>query len=177
MESEQLKQEFSLVAEKDISLLAKELVALMRAAFARGAYFQMRVKGYSMNPFIKEGDMVTISGPRSFSDTFGRIAAFSSGEGDNLFIHRIVGKKEGFYLEKGDNSFGSARIVAVENILGYVVKVERQDNDVSFGLGKERLIIASLSRMNALIPFVCPWRLLPFKIRKAIKSFLWQRLR
>lgn len=165
--------ESSLIAEKEISLSGKDLIALMGDTLAKGGYFKMKVKGSSMFPFIKEGDMITISPLKNSSVGLGKIVAFVGKNESNLIIHRVVGRSKGSYLIKGDNAFGAKALTPSEDILGCVVKIERDDGrNIRFGLGRERLIIALLSKMNAFYSVFCFWRMLPFTVRKAIKSRL-----
>ena len=128
------------------------------------AYFRFRVRGFSMNPFIKNGDIVTISPLFNLSTVFGRPVAFIHHEIDDLIVHRVVGKIGNRYFIKGDSSFKIDGLIPRKDILGVVTKVERQGKKIIFGLGIERFIIAFLNRIN-LFRFI-------FRAHRAVFSFV-----
>ena len=144
------------------------LAGLVKAAFNKGAPFRFQVKGFSMYPFIKDGDVVTISPLSNPSVGLGRAVAFINPKTERLIIHRVVGKRANHYLIKGDNVTKEITLIPRENILGRVTKVERDGNERFLGLGPERFIIAFLSYRKFLpIPH---WagRFTPHFIRRLI---------
>ncbi|MHC4124557.1 MAG: hypothetical protein ACYSSI_13355, partial [Planctomycetota bacterium] len=112
------------VREGDFFLYGQALSELVKSTVRKGAFFRFRVKGFSMSPFIKNGDVVTIS-PLSNSSTIGlgRIAAFAYPMTRRLIVHRIVGRRFNNYIIKADTSPKIDGLVSRENILGIVVKV------------------------------------------------------
>ena len=166
------KENFTLVIEKEISFSGKGLIELMEATFAKGACFRLGVRGFSMSPFIRDSDVLTLSALRNSSIAFGKTVVFIASKTNKLVIHRIVGRNNGFYLIKGDNVFNAGGLVPKENILGCVTKIERNGRDIFFGLGRERLIIALFSRIRAGYLILWFWRLFPLSIRNAIKSII-----
>ena len=113
-----------------------------------------------MSPFIKEGDLVTISPPLVPSPGVGRMVAFVQPGAEKLFIHRVVGRRGDSYLIKGDSTTGRGDLVPTENILGWVTRVERNGKEISLGLGPERFLIAFLTRNELLFPILLPvWKL------------------
>ena len=82
-----------------------------------------------MSPFIKDGDVLTIS-PLSSSPGIGDVVAFIYPETGRLVIHREIGKKGGSYLIKGDNALETDGLVHKENIFGFVKRVERKGKKV-----------------------------------------------
>ena len=144
------------------------LAGLVKAAFNKGAPFRFQVKGFSMYPFIKDGDVVTISPLSNPSVGLGRTVAFINPKTERFTIHRVIGKRANCYLIKGDNIPEEAVLIPRENILGCVTKVERDGNERFLGLGPERFIIAFLSHRR-LLP-IPPWagRFIPHFIRRLI---------
>ena len=125
-----------------------------------------------MSPFIRDGDVVTISSLSKSPIDFGKSAAFIDSKTHKLVIHRIIGKNNGLYLIKGDNAFGADGLIPEENILGCVTKVERNGKNIFLGLGWERLIIALFSKIRVWSFALFFWRLLPLFIRNIIKSVI-----
>jgi len=125
-----------------------------------------------MSPFIKDGDVVTISPIHISSPSIGDVVAFIYKETGKLLIHRVVGKSGESYLTRGDNTLEGDGLIYSANILGYVTRVERNGKKVSLGLGPERFLIACLARKGLLSSLVLPiWRVFPSIIRKSLKLF------
>jgi hypothetical protein len=169
---EESDAEFSSTTEKDISLPGKELIELIRLAFARGACFRMRVKGFSMSPFVRNSDVVTIAPLCQTRISRGSIAAFVNPKTGQLIIHRVVGKNRKSYLIKGDNAPRVDSLIPEDSILGCLTKIERNGRNVSFGLAWERSIVALLSRARVWYLALRIFRLLPLPIRNSVKSML-----
>lgn len=102
-----------------------------------------------MSPFIRNGDIVTVS-PASDAHT-GDIAAFTRPESDRLVIHRVIGTQGNSLFIKGDNLSTMDGLIPKSNILGRIVKIERNGKSLRLGLGPERRLIALLSRTGLLL--------------------------
>ncbi len=123
-----------------------------------------------MHPFIRNEDIVTITLFRNASPRPGDVVAFTYPRINKLIVHRIVKKKGDYFLIKGDNLPNSDGFIHRSNILGRVIKVERNGKPVLIGLGIERFLISFFSRRgsmyNLLLPF---WKLVrPIKKLKKI---------
>jgi len=159
------RPEFSIVKGSDLPLSGPALVQLLRAVLGKGAPVRFRAKGFSMSPFIKNEDVVTLSPLKDVSPSVGDVIAFVLQGTDKFCVHRVVGKKGNLYITKGDNSSEADESVLNENILGFVTRVERDGKEVFLGLGPERFLIAFLSRKGLL------FRLL-FPVWKVIRGFV-----
>ncbi|MFC1714686.1 S24/S26 family peptidase [Candidatus Poribacteria bacterium] len=156
MRSQISKPAVSDIKEGELSLSRQVLVELIQAVFAKGALFRFRAKGSSMHPFIRNGDLVTISPLSDTSLRIGDVVAFIRPGRGNLVIHRVVRKIGDSLSIKGDNgSPGDGEIVPRAKILGRVTRVERNGKEVLLGFGSERLLIAFLNR-NALLAKFLP---------------------
>jgi hypothetical protein len=112
-----------------------------------------------MQPFIREGDVVTVSPLRGAAPRLGDVVAYAELEGDRVVVHRVVGTRGGAWLVKGDNNPGADGLVVPAQIIGRVTRVERGGRDVSLGLGPERWLIARLARSGLLWSCLLPvWR-------------------
>ena len=140
-----------LIKKEKIDLSNADLVDLMREVLARGGKFRFQAKGASMSPFIKAGDILTIFPVKDTKSGIGKIVACLEAQQEKLLVHRIVAKKNGAYLIKGDNSDNQSDGWFYEqSILGVVGKVERGQRTISLGLGWERWLIAFLSKKGIL---------------------------
>lgn len=169
MKPEPAKPEFSVIKGSDLSLSGRALVDLLRAVLNKGVPVRFQAKGFSMSPFIRDKDVVTISPMKSTKPGLGQIIAFSRPETGGLCIHRIVRKRDGMYVTKGDNTSQTEECVPRENILGFVTSVERDGSRVFMGLGPERYLVAFLGRRGLLFPLLLPlWKVIrPFVRRSA----------
>ncbi len=145
--------------EEPRSRRAPPLKELMRSVIEKGVPFRFRARGLSMHPFIRDRDIVTLvplnmHGPLRVGD----VVAFRQPHADKLAVHRIVQRRNGSFLIKGDNVHVPDGLIALENILAVAVTVERKGRRVGGGLGPARGLLAYLSRNNML--WACNPRLL-----------------
>jgi hypothetical protein len=146
-------------------LFSQQLEQLMRGVLDKGAAFRFQSKGFSMSPFIKDGDILTIAPMQRCTPSFGDVVVFIHPHNGRLIIHRIIGKKAGSYRTKGDNAPEEDSLISREAILGLVTSVERDGKKLFLGLGPDRFIIAFVTR-NGLLPLLNRlWRLVRFFIR------------
>lgn len=171
MKSESLEKEYTALKKEELILSGEVLVDLLKATLAKGLSLRFEAKGFSMTPFIKNGDVVTVAPLNHQPISIGKPAAFIHPLTKKLVIHRVIGRSQGTYLIKGDNIFEPDRSVRKENILGWVSRVERNNREFFWGAGLERLAIALLSRLNLLPLILWSWRrFIPYSIRKKIIS-------
>ena len=143
----------------ELPLSGQALLELLQAILARGLPFRFRARGLSMFPFIRDGDIITVSPLAGNMPRIGDVLAFTHPETGKLLVHRIVGITGIFFLPKGDNGFYIDGFVPKEGILGCVTNVERDGKVRLLGFGPERLLIACLSRMGILRPLLSRiWR-------------------
>ena len=131
--------------EKGLSLGGPAVIELLQTVLSKGRPFRFRAKGFSMSPFIKDRDIITVYPLNGIKPGMGEIVAFVHPYSNRLVVHRIVGKRENRYLIKGDNLPGADALVPERNILGRVQKVERDGSEVILGLGTERFLIVFFS--------------------------------
>jgi hypothetical protein len=133
------------------SISGAALAELLRDVLRKGAPFTFRAGGFSMSPFIKDGDDITLFPLNGISPGLGDVVAFIHKGNGMPFIHRVVGKKGNAYLLKGDNATETDGFIPESDILGCVRMVERKGLRVFFGLGPERFLIAYLNRRGILL--------------------------
>ena len=168
MSSQGTKPKFAIVKGSELSLSGPALVQLLRAVLDKGAPARFWAKGFSMSPFIKNEDVVTLYPLQNASPGVGDVIAFVLRETDKLCVHRVVGKKGDFYVTKGDNSSEADESVPRENILGFVTRVERGGKEVFLGLGPERFLIGFLGGRGLLLPLILPvWKVVRLFIKRS----------
>ena len=155
--------------EQEFFLSGAVTIELIQAAFAKDVFFRFKAKGFSMSPFIRDNDIITLS-PVSLSPIgLGKAVACVCPMHKKLLVHRIVGRRGNHYLIKGDNVPNPDCLVDKGRILGCVTAIERKNKTFLFGLGPERIIIVFLSRI-VLFSFASSlWRITPEFLRRFIK--------
>lgn len=171
MKLEEIDSGFLAIREEEFLLSGQSLATLVQATLAKGSCLRFTVKGFSMLPFIRDSDVVTISPLRNVSLISGRVIAFINPQTAKLVIHRLLGRYNGCYRVKGDSVFSADGLIPRENILGYITKIERNGRNVSFGLGPERCIIAFLSKTVFPLVLRC-WSVMPPAIRSTVKCLI-----
>jgi len=132
------------------------LLELMQAVLGKGVPFRFQSKGLSMQPFIREGDVVTVSPLRGAGLRVGDVVAYAALEAERVVVHRVIGRNGRDLLIKGDGNAGADGLIAETQILGRVTRVERDGRKVHLGLGPERWLIARLARSGLLWSYLLP---------------------
>jgi len=157
-----------LLRKSALSLSGPALKELMQAVLRKNVPFRFRASGFSMAPFIKDGDVLTVSPVPDPPPGLGDVAAFLHPVSGRLAIHRIVAQKKSGYRLKGDGTDAADGLVPQANIIGIIRKVERNGHRVLLGLGPEKILIALLSGMGLLSQLVHPLWLL-FKTLRGVR--------
>ena len=130
---------------------------LLRGMMERGVPLRTTVRGFSMTPFIRDQDVLTIAPMNGRAPCVGEVVAFVQPNSGRLAVHRVIEARDGAWLIRGDNSPERDGFIPRENILGVVMRVERDGNDVHVGLGVERAWIAVLNRGAGLMRLKQIW--------------------
>ena len=152
------------------SISGAALAELLREVLRKGLPFTFRASGFSMSPFIKDGDDLTLFPLNGISPGLGDVVAFIHKGTGMPFIHRVVGMKENVYLLQGDNAAETDGLISESDILGCVRMVQRKGLRVFLGLGPERFLIAYLNRRGLLLPLIDT--LGKFRLLARIREFL-----
>jgi hypothetical protein len=105
-----------------------ELHGLGKALADSGASFRVEVRGLSMYPSLKDGDVVEVRPVQIGEVELGDVVFFRSG--DRLLAHRVVGitvDDRGTHLRtRGDSFRQEDPLVSEANLVGLVTVVSRQ---------------------------------------------------
>jgi signal peptidase I len=135
---------------EEIPLSGPALAELLQAVMKKGIPFTFRVSGTSMFPFIRDGDVVTVSPQEGRAPRFGDVVLRLAADGQQVLVHRVIGTNGGAYLTRGDASSLADGPAALEHVLGRVVALKRRGRVLVSGLGPERYLIAATSRSGIL---------------------------
>lgn len=135
----------------ELAVNGKGLLNLMTAVLDRGAAFRFKARGFSMAPFIRDGDIITVEPVNRAHYGKGTIAAFTRPQTGQLVVHRIISvARDAVYIIGDNNADCTDGWVPIKNLLGSVTRIDRNGQRVWLGLGIERYLIAWLSGSNQL---------------------------
>ena len=134
----------------ELPLSSFALSELLEAVVERGCRLRFQVRGYSMFPFIRDGDVVTVGPWRPSRFSHGQVLAFRNPSSEDLCVHRVVARKGDSLLLRGDAADQADGLVPSDGVLGRVTSVERDGCKLALGLGSERFLIALLSRTGIM---------------------------
>jgi hypothetical protein len=83
-----------------LSISREEFAALAGEIVGQGKSFSFRAHGRSMTPFIADGDAIVVS-PLERTARIGDVVLLKESDG-GLIVHRIVGRRRGMILTRGD---------------------------------------------------------------------------
>lgn len=151
---------------------------LLRAATERGASFRTGARGFSMAPFIRDKDVVTIAPLHGQEPRLGEVIAFIQADTGRLTVHRVTARSGAGWVVRGDNSPEANGVVMRGEIVVRVVRVERAGRGLRLCLGVGGRMIAVLNRGQALTRLRRLWRSLrgaaAFVLRSAQGVPLWR---
>jgi signal peptidase I len=114
--------------KKNIFSEEADLLDLSKEILKKRKSIRFQAKGWSMRPFIQDGDFITVSPVEDSSLKPGDVVLYVSA-GNQVIVHRIIKKYKRHgkmtLLIKGDASLGSPEKVDVQNVLGEVTVIER----------------------------------------------------
>jgi len=131
-------------------LAAEAFSGLVSDILSRGKKVRFKAAGGSMSPFVKDGDIVSISPLKSGKPRLGDVVGFINPASSGLALHRLVGETSRGYLIRGDNSLEPDGEIDGRRILGRMTSIERDGRKMKMERYPQRLLIALLSRAGFL---------------------------
>jgi hypothetical protein len=124
---------------------------IARALEKRGR-LALRVRGTSMLPWVRPGDIAIIRKTEGGGVCFGDVALLVQGE--RLLVHRIVGKDgDGElqeFLAKGDAHLNADGAFRKDQVLGRVVRIFRNGKRINLDEPRQRTLGALRARISLL---------------------------
>ena len=142
--------------------------SILLEVLERGDSIRFRAGGFSMVPLIMNGDVITVGPLSRRGVATGDVIAFRRSTDDKILTHRVIVDLHDCLVTKGDAAVFPDGMITLDRVIGRVTRVERDGRLVRAGWGRERRLIAMLSRHRLLIPLVAYSR----KLRAG-----WERLR
>jgi signal peptidase I len=159
------------IEDGELLLSSQALLELMVGVLAKGCRFRFRARGWSMNPFIRDGDIICVSPIQEKNPSVGEVVAYIQPTSGKLVVHRLVNRSGDNWVILGDNTLkASGEQVPIVNLIGRVTGIKRGGKNIWLGLGPERYLIALFSRTGTLLP-------LQMRVRQIYKRRLPRILR
>lgn len=126
-----------------LSLDGENFAGLTSEILRRGGIVRFRARGASMQPFIKDGDIVEVRPLHKKSIRLGDVVLLKSDKAQ-ILIHRIVRvtrtDRTKTFISKGDALFTTDGIIAEDQILGCVVALKRENRDIMLSGAYKRFL-------------------------------------
>ena len=119
---------------QELSLDGETCIDVICLALTKQASLRFQVHGFSMFPFIMDGDIITLSPLPEGRVGLGRSIAFRRPSDKKLVIHRLVRickRSQERYITKGDNVDKPDCPISRTDMLGYVKEVQRDKRIIS----------------------------------------------
>lgn len=95
------------------------------------------IKGKSMQPFLREGDLVVLKKNSGNHFPLGSVVLGQYQEG--VVLHRLVGRQFGQLRLAGDGNLIQEEVVGTADILGIVVSASREGRQLNLSVTRHRL--------------------------------------
>lgn len=121
---------------------------LLEQATVRGLDAALTVRGSSMLPLIRSGDLAHVRPGGDGRIRLGDVVALRSLPDGHLVIHRVVAHDGPRFVLRGDNCPGADGCYAWEDIIGVVKRIKRDGRNVWFGGGLLGGAVAAFVRVG-----------------------------
>ncbi len=128
---------------REIGLDRNELEGLAEEIIGQGGYFSFKAHGWSMFPFIHDGDILTVGSVNPNELKPGDIILYKSFD-NRIVVHRVIGKTKIDNYEmlkvRGDALMGQLEYVFPKKVLGRVTKQLRDSKIIDLQKGTTKFL-------------------------------------
>jgi hypothetical protein len=137
-------------------------------ALRRHGRLTIRVRGGSMAPFIRDGDIVTVSEIAPSAPGIGDVICYETTP-RRLFVHRVVACDGQRLFVKGD-ALTFTEVVERDQVLGKVVALERRGTLRRLDTAAARWRNRAIATLSPAIPRLLPMALLVRRAWRAVRG-------
>jgi len=125
---------------REVSISAPDLLELATEILGRGERLRFRAFGFSMTPFICDGDLIEVEPIALDQVATGDILLLRDSQG-GLLVHRVICRhlKRPWLLTKGDALSGPDKPAQADQILGRVAALHRDGRLIDLRSLSQRL--------------------------------------
>lgn len=150
-------------------MAASLTIDLLTESLRRNGRVEFRVRGGSMRPLLRNGDLLTVQPAVINQLAVGDVAVFS--RAGKLFVHRVIRMSPSSLLTKGDAFPEADTPVAQHELLGRVTAVRRGTKQVNL----DALLPRTLGRCMAIASASSGLWYLPARAGHRAFKKIWQR--
>jgi signal peptidase len=146
-----------------------DLLELSKDILGKGKSIRFQAKGWSMRPFIRDGDFIVVS-PVEYSLIKTGDVVFYLTAKNKALVHRVIKKSKKdkddriTMFIKGDATFSTPEKTDTQNVLGKVVAVERSGR-------KKRLDTKLYQLAGLLLAVISPYSQWTYPLLSKIKKY------
>lgn len=157
---------------REISLTQHDLAALSSEILNTGGSFCFKARGFSMYPFIRDGDIITVQPVNPLALKKGAVAFYRS-KSNRLVAHRVISRKiydgKVMYKMSGDALLHADEQIDSDQVLGQVVGLQRGSKVIRLDKGFR---VWQFLYGKRRIPFVPLFLKLAIKVKQIMFSIL-----
>ncbi len=128
---------------REIGLDRIELELLAKEITGRGGFFNFKARGFSMYPFIRDGDILTIGPVNTNELKLGDIILYKSFD-DRIVLHRFIGRvkigNDEMLKVRGDALMGKPEYIVASKVIGKAFKQQRDSKVIDLQRGASKFI-------------------------------------
>jgi hypothetical protein len=137
-------------------------------ALRRHGRLSIRVRGGSMVPFIRDGDIVTVSEIAPSGPGIGDVICYET-KPRRLFVHRVVACDGERLFVKGD-ALAFTEVIERDQVLGKIVALERRGMLRRLDTAPARWRNRAIATLSPAIPRLLPMALLMRRAWRALRG-------
>jgi hypothetical protein len=137
-------------------------------ALRRHGRLSLKVRGGSMVPFIRDGDIVTVEETAPGGPGIGDVICYATTP-RRLFVHRVVGRDREHLFVKGD-ALAFTEVVECGQVLGKVVALERHGTLRRLDTAAARWRNRAIATLSPAIPRLLPMALLVRRAWRVVRG-------
>ena len=122
--------------------------ALIASLLAAGHRVRFTAGGYSMVPFVRPGDVLTVTPLDGTRLRPGDVVLYRRPPQGVLVAHRLIAPDSGRWRVGGDNLPGAEERIVAGQVLGTVAWIEHRGRRRRLGIGPGRRLIALAMRLG-----------------------------
>lgn len=127
---------------------------LTKELLKSGLTLRIKAKGFSMLPFIRTGNYLTVKPVPWRELRTGDIIAYSRQGQEAITCHRLVRIEDAQLMAKGDSQWGGYERVPFEALLGRVIYLERGRNRICLDTKFQRRLASRILWLSLRLPIL-----------------------
>ena len=138
--------------QSNVELQKEDLLQLSSDILDRGSCVRFIARGYSMHPFIKDGEVIIVKPVKIFEIMRGDVIFYHASQ--EMVAHRVIKKcRENdkiVLVTKGDSNFNFDSPFGEKNVMGKVIAIEKPNGTIMLDCKTWRIVNYMIARHSLL---------------------------